>query len=295
MDMNKKLSALKRFECLSESMCSPSTLSFLPDVRCSLDFDQYDENKDNPEIPSPLSMRNQCKRKRNEAIVDDMEDESHESPAKMQKMVQRIPDNNKELNNIDNDASLPTVQGYHSDLKYITTETLHATISGEQTCEKNIIIVDCRYPYEYEGGHIKGSMNLYTREQITKQFISAQNVHNSILLFHCEFSSERAPKLCRYLREQDRSVHSDCYPQLYYPEMYVLHGGYKSFFQQCSQTNTVSDLCEPQQYRPMIHPAFNTQLKEYRKETKKWKRSKSWSGRRSEKMTNVNTTLCFDL
>ncbi len=28
------------------------------------------------------------------------------------------------------------------------------------------IIIDCRYPYEYAGGHIQGALNLYTKEQV---------------------------------------------------------------------------------------------------------------------------------
>ena len=59
-----------------------------------------------------------------------------------------------------------------------------------------------RYPYEYEGGHIKGAENIYTQQQIlsllpeTKQKPPAQDENNrQILIFHCEFSSERAPNL----------------------------------------------------------------------------------------------------
>jgi M-phase inducer phosphatase len=72
----------------------------------------------------------------------------------------------------------------------------------------------CSYPYEYEGGHIRGARNIYTKEQILKEFVdikppkqntdvgeSAQKNEISvpkkrnILIFHCEFSSERGPKL----------------------------------------------------------------------------------------------------
>jgi hypothetical protein len=30
-----------------------------------------------------------------------------------------------------------------------------------------------------------------------------------------------------FLRNKDREAHRDCYPALYYPEMYLLEGGYK--------------------------------------------------------------------
>ena len=49
-----------------------------------------------------------------------------------------------------------------------------------------------------------------------------------LVVFHCEFSSERGPRMCRFVRERDRSLNE--YPKLHYPELYVLKGGYKDFF-----------------------------------------------------------------
>ena len=49
-----------------------------------------------------------------------------------------------------------------------------------------------------------------------------------LLVFHCEFSSERGPRMCRFVRERDRVLND--YPNLHYPELYVLKGGYKDFF-----------------------------------------------------------------
>lgn len=49
-----------------------------------------------------------------------------------------------------------------------------------------------------------------------------------LLVFHCEFSSERGPRMCRFVRERDRDLNE--YPNLHYPELYILKGGYKDFF-----------------------------------------------------------------
>ena len=35
----------------------------------------------------------------------------------------------------------------------------------------------------------------------------------------------------RFLRDQDRELNKDSYPRLVYPEIYVLEGGYKAFFE----------------------------------------------------------------
>ena len=49
-----------------------------------------------------------------------------------------------------------------------------------------------------------------------------------VIIFHCEFSSKRGPRMCRFVRERDRAMNE--YPKLYYPELYILKGGYKDFF-----------------------------------------------------------------
>jgi hypothetical protein len=59
------------------------------------------------------------------------------------------------------------------------------------------IIVDCRFPYEFEGGHVLGAVNLWTEEQITATFtrhLSAKDP-GLALIFYCEFSSYRSPRL----------------------------------------------------------------------------------------------------
>lgn len=71
-----------------------------------------------------------------------------------------------------------------------------------------LAFLDCRYPYEYEGGHIRGAKNFYTKEQILQEFVNSKDGVNkpdssdatvsnkrTILVFHCEFSSERGPNL----------------------------------------------------------------------------------------------------
>lgn len=65
-------------------------------------------------------------------------------------------------------------------------------------------VIDCRYPYEYEGGHIRGALNLYMQDQILQVLMDSSTTgkaqindtpKRNILVFHCEFSSERGPKL----------------------------------------------------------------------------------------------------
>jgi len=60
-------------------------------------------------------------------------------------------------------------------------------------------IIDCRYPYEFNGGHIQGAENIYTREMVLDllRHHKPSNLKGKrdILVFHCEFSSERGPTM----------------------------------------------------------------------------------------------------
>ncbi|XP_059673826.1 M-phase inducer phosphatase 2 [Gavia stellata] len=170
---------------------------------------------------------------------------------------------------------LQTVEGKHQDLKYISPEMMVAVLTGQfSSFIDSCVIVDCRYPYEYEGGHIKGAINL-PMEQDVEEFLLKKPIvpfdasKRVIVIFHCEFSSERGPRMCRFVREKDRACNE--YPHLHYPELYVLKGGYREFFPQY-QTH-----CEPQDYRPMHHKDFKEDLRKFRL------KSRTWAGERSKR------------
>ncbi|NXK69709.1 MPIP2 phosphatase, partial [Sylvietta virens] len=157
---------------------------------------------------------------------------------------------------------LPTVEGKDLGLKYISPGTLAALLTGHfSSFIESGIVVDSRYPYEYEGGHVKGAVNLPLQRDV-EEFLLEQPIvpldasKRVIIIFHCEFSVERGPKMCKFLRQMDRSRHE--YPKLHYPELYVLKGGYHEFFFQFPSH------CEPQDYRPMEHPAFKEELRKFR-------------------------------
>ncbi|VDN95923.1 unnamed protein product [Rodentolepis nana] len=200
-------------------------------------------------------------------------------------------------------------------------------------------IIDCRYPYEYEAGHIKGALNLYTCSDVVKgvfknapaasfnddeifmdlgpnvdELIEGHNPNVQLpairsflrrnfsdesdceddlseegrrqscddeiipfapvpeadpnappihlLIFHCEFSSQRGPELSRFLRKVDRYINYPRYPFVFYPYVYVMYGGYASFYRQYPQ------LCEPQNYLKMFEKGYRDVLAYYSKLTK---------------------------
>ncbi|XP_022335460.2 M-phase inducer phosphatase 1-like [Crassostrea virginica] len=163
---------------------------------------------------------------------------------------------------------LPTIPGSVHDLHNITPETLSSLLeNGYQDVVKSFRIIDCRYPYEYAGGHIKGAENIFTEEGILHLLHQKRNhtdTERHILIFHCEFSSERGPRKCRFLRNKDRQLNKEKYPYLNHPEVYLLHGGYKAFYYSYKQ------LCEPPSYVPMLHKEHANDLRVFRKKSKSW-------------------------
>ncbi|NWU85606.1 MPIP2 phosphatase, partial [Onychorhynchus coronatus] len=198
-----------------------------------------------------------------EASLETVEGLQHSRSARHEKVKSLLNNDDQDLTGDFSKAHLlPTMEGKDLGLKYISPDTLVAVLTGQwSSFIESSIIVDCRYPYEYEGGHIKGAVNLPLQRDV-ERFLLEQPIlpldtsKRVIIIFHCEFSAHRGPKMCRFLREKDRSCHE--YPQLHYPELYVLKGGYRDFFLQYPAH------CEPQDYRPMKHGGFQEELRQFR-------------------------------
>ncbi|MEQ2192346.1 M-phase inducer phosphatase 1, partial [Xenoophorus captivus] len=152
-----------------------------------------------------------------------------------------------------------------------------------------------------------GARNLHQEDQVEDFLLNTPIIPSCpekrvVIIFHCEFSSERGPRMCRFVRERDRAMNE--YPKLHYPELYILKGGYKDFFPyfQASTLSSRSEVrtmshchkgvcvcplkasccpaqtqCEPQSYRPMHHEDFKEDLRKFRL------KSRTWAGERSKR------------
>jgi rhodanese-related sulfurtransferase len=113
-------------------------------------------------------------------------------------------------------------------IPYITGETLRGLSEGKYSDLFNsIVIIDARFAYEYDGGHIRGSVNVPDPGELRSRFF-ADPASRTLFVFHCEFSRVRGPSLAGFFREIDRSV--NVYPKLHYQNVYILDGGYAEFF-----------------------------------------------------------------
>ncbi len=117
-----------------------------------------------------------------------------------------------------------------------------------------------------KGGHIKGAVNIETKEDLEKLLVTYRNLlledkylewvkqdlqgflenahliepqdvnlsssEPPILIFHCEFSQKRGPRAFETLRSLDRELNAIRYPYLHYSQVYLLEGGYKNFHSQ---------------------------------------------------------------
>ena len=73
----------------------------------------------------------------------------------------------------------------------------------------------------------------YASQTVEQQNSPAQNEKCPLLIiFHCEFSQKRGPRVCRALRARDRELNQKNWPLVDFPEIYVLDGGYCNFYSQ---------------------------------------------------------------
>lgn len=98
---------------------------------------------------------------------------------------------------------LPAFNVKDDPLRRITVETMGDVLSGAYKDQYDeLIIIDCRFDYEYKGGHIDGARNLNGINTLEDEF-NVQDDENRpdiepkrrLIIFHCEFSAHRAPRM----------------------------------------------------------------------------------------------------
>ncbi|KAJ3733062.1 hypothetical protein DFJ43DRAFT_1038888 [Lentinula guzmanii] len=145
-------------------------------------------------------------------------------------------------------------------LMRITPETMDNLLDGHFDDKiRDYHIIDCRFDYEYAGGHVPGAVNINTTASVEdlllgpslmkpKPSVSGDDQKKTVLIFHCEFSAKRAPTFAKHLRSKDRAMNNHSYPKVHYPELYILEGGYCSYYKRSAHR------CEPPGYVCMDDP-----------------------------------------
>ncbi|KAH6883868.1 Rhodanese-like domain-containing protein [Thelonectria olida] len=128
------------------------------------------------------------------------------------------------------DPILPHFTKPNEIIPRITKETLVGVLNGSYgTLFSQIRIIDCRFQHEYNGGHIDQALNYDDDARLTEWLFGSPE-GGATLIFHCEYSVCRAPRIAGVVRDYDRRLNIDCYPNLLYENIYILDGGYRDFF-----------------------------------------------------------------
>ena len=92
---------------------------------------------------------------------------------------------------------LPHFNADEESLPRITKDTMCDVLDGKyEQCYDRSVIIDCRFEYEYEGGHIEGAINVNDKERLATQLFESPCSENTLLILHCEYSAHRAPIMC---------------------------------------------------------------------------------------------------
>ncbi|GEQ71327.1 hypothetical protein JCM33374_g5009 [Metschnikowia sp. JCM 33374] len=134
-------------------------------------------------------------------------------------------------------------------LPRIDENEMRKILEGEYANQfDEVVVIDCRFPYEYAGGHISQAINISSQQSLEEKFLNCDSTQSScrkLLIFHCEYSLLRGPTLATHLRKVDRHINAHRYPYLHYPDIVVLERGYRGFF------DKFRNFCEPQGYVEM--------------------------------------------
>jgi len=80
-------------------------------------------------------------------------------------------------------------------LPRIDQETMISVLNGNLNhLYDDVKVVDCRFEYEFNGGHIDGAINHTDKERLAQELFDAPLSSNTLLIFHCEYSVHRAPR-----------------------------------------------------------------------------------------------------
>ena len=100
---------------------------------------------------------------------------------------------------------LPHFNSNDESLPRITKDTMIEVLDGKYShYYDRSVIIDCRFEYEYEGGHIEAAINVNDKERLATQLFDDTKSKNTLLILHCEYSAHRAPLM--YVPGRDQQL-----------------------------------------------------------------------------------------
>lgn len=139
---------------------------------------------------------------------------------------------------------MPEEPPFYDPTPRISGQELSEMLRGEGEQQfGQIVIIDARFEYEFQEGHIAGAINVTNLQQMVNVYnrFLGQNV---CMVFYCVDSLNRSMMLMHRFRGYDRERNMTQYPNLNYPNIFMLDGGIVRFYQEHP------DLCRGR-YLPM--------------------------------------------
>ena len=141
-------------------------------------------------------------------------------------------------------TSVPSeIDSSHAGVPMVTPNTVKHLLIEDSN---RVVLIDCRYFYEYQNGHISGAHNVVFPDDCQRGFIIARDMmtlnatnrisaKDLVYVFYDDGEANamamhhRAMRLFRHVRNLDRLDNMHNYPNLYFPNIFVLKGGFKAF------------------------------------------------------------------
>lgn len=171
---------------------------------------------------------------------------------------------------------LPSFDSRADQLRRITGETFVQVLEGiYKHAYDKLEVIDCRFPHEFAGGHIPNATNISSLDAMDNHPLLTQpQAIRTLIVLHCEYSAHRAPRIALHLRSRDRILNAHRYPKLFYPEVYILDGGYSNFFKK--HRHHVGGMGYVEMNDPTHKPFASKQMHNFRKNTK-FQRTQSYT------------------
>jgi len=149
-------------------------------------------------------------------------DNSNEGHEFLRKQKEVLPQTRFEKDFASIASNLNFKRGRFENVKQISCQEVRDILMEETT--KDYVVLDCRFDYEFFGGHLRGAVKCPTRQSIEDIFDKYEHVEKVKFILHCELSVCRAPRAADYLACLfDRYVGRK-------PMFYIMNGGYSRFW-----------------------------------------------------------------
>lgn len=106
----------------------------------------------------------------------------------------------------------------------ITQKAFVDSIVSRPGWDRDTLIVDCRWDYEYDGGHIRGAVHYQDAQQLVQDLLVRKIFKQHQIIFYCEYSEVRSVRMAQYFRTLNMEAR---FP---FDNIQILENGYHCFY-----------------------------------------------------------------